>query len=144
MRFEVVKQNGITVINDSYNANPSSMEESLKELVRLGAKGRVAAILGDMRELREFSDDAHRVIGKMLYGMRVNVFVAVGEKMGLAAEEVIKTKGAKALTDVYVFMDADAAKKNIMKILKQGDTVLIKGSRSMSMEKIIGSITDVI
>ncbi len=144
MRFEVIRKNNITVINDSYNANPTSMEESIKELIRLGDKGRVVAVLGDMLELHKFSEDAHRNIGKIISDMGVNIFVAVGEMMSLAADESIKTKGSQSIPEVYIFKDVDAAKENIMKILKHGDTVLIKGSRLMSMERIIGSITDVI
>lgn len=144
MRFEVIRKGGVTVINDSYNANPASMEESLRELVRLGAGGRVVAVLGDMKELREFSEEAHRNIGRMISDMSVDVFVAVGDKMAMAAEESFKAKSNVSPVQVFMFKDADAAGKNITDLVKQGDTVLIKGSRSMSMEKIIGGLTDVI
>lgn len=140
MRFEILDKNGITVINDAYNANPSSMEEALKELVRMGSRGRTVAVLGDMREMGEFSGDAHREIGKMVSDMGIDIFVAVGGKMELAAEESVKTGSVK----VWKFSDADEAGKNIMDVLKSGDTVLIKGSRTMSMEKVIGGITDAV
>jgi UDP-N-acetylmuramoyl-tripeptide--D-alanyl-D-alanine ligase len=140
MRFEVLSKNGITVINDAYNANPSSMEEALKELMRMGVKGRTIAVLGDMKEMGEFSGDAHREIGRIVSDMGIDVFVAVGEKMELAADESIKTGSVK----VYKFRDADEAGKNIMDVLKRGDMVLIKGSRMMSMEKVIGGIADAV
>lgn len=141
MRFEVIKENAITVINDSYNANPTSMAESIKELVRMGVGGRVVAALGDMKELRDFSEEAHREIGRLLSEAGVDVFVAVGEMMGIAAEE--NRKSGKTF-GVFSFRDADEAGKEIMNILKQGDTLLIKGSRAMAMEKIIRSIRNVI
>jgi UDP-N-acetylmuramoyl-tripeptide--D-alanyl-D-alanine ligase len=141
MRFEVTKEKGITVINDSYNANPTSMEESIKELVRMGSRGRVVAALGDMMELRDFSEEAHREIGKIISRTDVDVFVAVGEMMSWAAEETMK---AGKTSGVFSFRDADEAGKEIMNILKQGDTLLIKGSRSIAMEKIIRSIRNVI
>jgi UDP-N-acetylmuramoyl-tripeptide--D-alanyl-D-alanine ligase len=144
MRFEILRKRGITVINDSYNANPSSMEKSVHELTRLGAGVRTVAVLGDMRELDEFSEHEHRTIGNIVRETGVDVFVAVGEMMGLAAEESRRVKRGKAAPVVYTFPDADSAKENIMDILKQGDTVLVKGSRSMYMEKIIEGITDVI
>jgi UDP-N-acetylmuramoyl-tripeptide--D-alanyl-D-alanine ligase len=144
MRFELMNIKGITVINDSYNANPSSMGKSVKELARLGAGGRTVAVLGDMRELDEFSEKEHRALGDMVRETGVNVFVAVGEMMGLAAEESRKVKGGDAAPEVFTFKDANSAKENIMGILKQGDTVLVKGSRSMTMEKIIEGMTDVI
>ncbi len=134
MRFEIIKKNGITVINDSYNANPSSIRESVMELTRLKPAGRIVAILGDMRELSEFSEDEHISIGKMISKTGVNVFIAVGEKMSLAAREIMQSKGAGAGQEIFVFRDVEETKKNIRSILEKGDTVLIKGSRSMSME----------
>ena len=144
MRFEVIRGNGITVINDCYNANPTSMKESIKELLRIGAKGRVVAVLGDMRELHDFSETEHRSLGRMVCEMGIDVFVAVGEMMGLAAEERAALKGEKCVTGAFTFKDIEAAKKDIGKIIRRGDTILVKGSRAMSMEKIIGSMTDVV
>ena len=141
MRFEVIKENGITMINDSYNANPASMEGSIKELVRIGARGRVVAALGDMNELGDFSEEAHSEIGKIISEIDVDVFVAVGAMMGLAAEKSMKSGKTP---EVYSFRDADAAGEEIMNILKKGDTLLLKGSRSIAMEKIIRSIRNVI
>lgn len=143
MRFEVTSEEGITLINDSYNANPTSMAESIKELVRMGAGagGRVVAVLGDMKELSDFSEEAHREIGRLISEAGVDVFMAVGEMMGLAAEE---SKKSGKTSEVFLFRDADEAGKEIMKILKQGDTLLVKGSRAMAMEKIIRSIGNVI
>ncbi|MEW6599626.1 MAG: UDP-N-acetylmuramoyl-tripeptide--D-alanyl-D-alanine ligase [Nitrospirota bacterium] len=144
MRFEIMNIKGITVINDSYNANPSSMEKSVKELVRIGAGGRKVAVLGDMRELDAFAEKEHRSAGDMVRETGVDVFVAVGEMMALAAEECRKAKVGNAAPEVYTFEDVNSAKKNIMDILRKGDTVLVKGSRSMSMEKIIGGMTDAV
>jgi UDP-N-acetylmuramoyl-tripeptide--D-alanyl-D-alanine ligase len=144
MRFEVIRGDRITVINDSYNANPSSMKESLKGLLSLHEKGRAVAILGDMQELDKFSEDKHRELGMRISESNIDVFVAVGEMMGLAAEESVKTRGGKKVPEVFTFEDAGAAEKDILHILKEGDTVLVKGSRSMSMEKIVGRLRDVI
>lgn len=144
MRFEVVRQNSITLINDSYNANPSSMKEALKELVHMKGEGRAVAVLGDMLELGEFSGKAHSDIIKMAADMGVNIFVAVGEMMNLAAqksrEEINQKPGSNSGFTVYTFNNADEAGQNISGIIKQKDVVLIKGSRVMGMEKIIERI----
>ena len=144
MRFEVVRQNSITLINDSYNANPSSMKEALKELVHMKGKGRAVAVLGDMLELGEFSGKAHSDIIKIAADMGINIFVAVGEMMNLAAqksrEEINQKLGSNSGFTVYTFNNADEAGQNISGIIKQGDVVLIKGSRVMGMEKIIERI----
>lgn len=139
MRFEVTDKNGITVINDSYNANPASVKEALTEIASLN-KGRSVAVLGDMFELGEFSEAEHRAVGRIVCDLGISVFVAVGEMMSLAAEEVHMNKERKSL--VFTFKNADEACENIKNILKSGDTVLIKGSRSMGMEKIMEGITD--
>jgi UDP-N-acetylmuramoyl-tripeptide--D-alanyl-D-alanine ligase len=140
MRFEVTRKEGVTIINDSYNANPSSMKESVRELVRLGGSGRVVAILGDMLELGEFTEDEHRDVGRMISDSGVDVLVTVGAMMGLAAEECIKRQREKKGPETHVFRDVHGAEKNITDILKKGDTVLIKGSRSMTMEKVMEGI----
>ena len=144
MRFEVTEKNGITIINDSYNANLSSTKESLLELVRIGSGGRKVAVLGDMLELGKFTDDSHREIGRAIIDMGVDVFVAVGKKMGLAAGECINYRGVNKFPDVYCFNDTDHAGREISGIVQQKDTVLIKGSRSMAMEKIIKDMTNAI
>jgi len=144
MRFEMIKKGGFTVINDSYNANPSSMKESLRELILVGSLGRLVAVLGDMNELDEFSEEEHRAVGKEISEMGVDVFVAVGHKMGLAAKESMNSIGRKAMKEVYSFTDADSANEKIMDILKVGDTVLVKGSRSMAMERIAGNIINAV
>jgi len=141
MRFEVTRKEGITIINDSYNANPASMRESVNELMRLSGSKRSVAVLGDMRELGEFSEDEHRAVGKMIYERGVDIFIAVGARMRLAAEECMKKKGRKA---VYHFTDVHDARQHIMSILEKGDTVLIKGSRSMSMESLMEEIADAV
>lgn len=144
MRFEVIEKKGITVINDAYNANPASMEESLKELVRLGRRGRRIAALGDMRELNDFSEDAHRTLGRKLSEMNVDVFIAVGEMMSLAAEECMKLKGGKSVPEIYTFRDVNDANEDIINIVKHGDIILTKGSRLMQMDKIAGRILDAV
>ncbi len=140
MRFEIRERKGITVINDSYNANPSSMEEALKEFIHWSVKGRRIAALGDMRELKDFSEDAHRSLGRMISELGVDVFIAVGEMMNLAAEECISAKGDRTAPEIYTFTSADDANADISNIVKEGDAILVKGSRSMQMDKIAGRI----
>jgi UDP-N-acetylmuramoyl-tripeptide--D-alanyl-D-alanine ligase len=144
MRFEMIRKGGINVINDSYNANPSSMKESLRGLILVGAMGRRVAVLGDMSELDEFSEEEHTNIGRVVSELRVDVFVAIGEKMGLAAKESMKVENVKPIQEVYSFINVASAEKAIMEILKDGDTVLVKGSRAMSMEKIVEDIVDAV
>ena len=141
MRFEMMKKGSITVINDSYNANPSSIRESVRELFRMHAKGRAVIVLGDMGELGEFSDEEHRGIGRMISETAADLFVSVGRNMRLAAEECMNAGKERKAPEVVFYADVNEAVKNIGTILKKGDTVLIKGSRAMTMEKIAEGIS---
>lgn len=132
MRLEIKELLGATVISDVYNANPASMEEAVKELVRL-RKGRAIAVLGDMLELGSYAEEAHRRLGMWMSGLPLDILIAVGPMMAKAAEE-FSANGGKSI----IVSDSDVARKTLLNICNSNDTVLIKGSRSMNMEKVIG------
>ena len=138
MRFQVREAEGAVFIYDVYNANPSSMEESLKDLSRLFKSGggkyrRAVAALGDMLELGDYAVEAHRRLGRMLSEGGVDLFVAVGALMSHAINEF---KGVS----VY-FKDSQKAADAINGLINKGDIVLIKGSRGMKMERIMEAVT---
>ncbi len=128
MRLEFKEINGIWIISDVYNANPASMEEALKELVRI-KKGRTIAVLGDMLELGSYAENEHRSLGKLLSDLKIDVFIGVGSCMAFAVEEF---KGVS-----YSLQSAKEAGRLLREICMEGDTVLIKGSRGMKMEKVM-------
>jgi len=134
MRMEIKKMQGVVVISDMYNANPSSMEEAVKELVRIRKK-RAIAVLGDMLELGSYAETAHRKLGAWLAEIPVDVFIGVGELMGKAADE-FKTY-ANGSRKVLNAGNSEAARNMLYDIINEGDTVLIKGSRGMQMERIM-------
>jgi UDP-N-acetylmuramoyl-tripeptide--D-alanyl-D-alanine ligase len=129
MRLEVKDINGIKVISDVYNANPASMEGALQELTRI-RRGRAIAVLGDMLELGHYEEKAHRKIGRLLRELSVDILITVGPRMIFAAKEF---KGR-----VYKVKNAEAAGRLLQDIYKKGDTILIKGSRGMNMENVLG------
>jgi len=128
MRFNIRTIGGITIIEDVYNSNPDSLEASLIELKRL-SKGRMVAVLGDMLELGSYAETAHRHIARLMNELGVGLFIAVGPLMALGAEDF---RGKK-------FIAKDSAEAGrILKIEKRdGDTILVKGSRGMKMEEAI-------
>ncbi|MBE0426295.1 MAG: UDP-N-acetylmuramoyl-tripeptide--D-alanyl-D-alanine ligase [Nitrospirae bacterium] len=128
MRLEVKEIKGIKFISDVYNANPASMEGAIRELVRTG-RGRKIVALGDMLELGLYAEDAHRRLGRLLSELTVDILIAVGPFMAFAASEF---KGS-----TYKLGKADEAGKILKEICKKGDTVLIKGSRGMNMERVL-------
>ncbi len=134
MRLELKTLKGATVISDLYNANPASMEEAIKELLSL-KKTRAIAVLGDMLELGAYSEVAHRKLGRWIASLPVDIFVAVGPLMRLAYEEFREVNSNNRM--VYSVEDPKEAKELLMDLLRENDTVLIKGSRGMRLEKIL-------
>lgn len=136
MRYEIKEFKGATVISDVYNANPASMEEALKELVRI-RQGRAIAVLGDMLELGSYAAEAHRKLGRWMANLPVDVFIAVGPMMAGAAREFLDaTEDGEAITA----LDAKEAREALLRCCSGGsDTVLVKGSRAMKMEEVLGN-----
>ena len=128
MRLEFQELDGIRIISDVYNANPASTGEALKELARI-RKDRIIAVLGDMLELGSYEEEAHRKIGQLISELGVDIFIAVGPRMSVAASEFHG--------DVYTLQTAAEAGKLLRGLWKKGDTVLIKGSRGMNMERVL-------
>lgn len=140
MRFEIKKYEGAVLLIDVYNANPSSMEESINELVRFfttkdkSGRGykRAIAVLGDMLELGDYGIIEHRKLGQRLSDLPVNIFIGVGHLMSFAVNE-FKKNGISVSA-------SDDAGLELSKIIQKGDIVLIKGSRGMKMENVIDSL----
>ncbi|HEX2965720.1 MAG TPA: UDP-N-acetylmuramoyl-tripeptide--D-alanyl-D-alanine ligase [Syntrophorhabdaceae bacterium] len=125
---------GFAVIDDTYNANPASMEWALKTLLELPSSGKRIAILGDMRELGNRSTDYHRELGKFISSINLPVVALIGEEM----EEAYRMLGA----DKARFFKSKAPLIDyILAIAKKGDTVLVKGSRILKMEEIVEALT---
>ncbi len=133
MRFEIKELFGATVISDVYNANPASMEEAIKELVRLRQmkKGRAIAVLGDMLELGAYAEEAHRKIGEWMSALLIDVFIGVGPLMAIAHSEFVKT-GRQS----FSVSTAEEAGRMLTGLCREGDTIVVKGSRGMGMEKV--------
>lgn len=135
MRLEVKDLFGAMVINDVYNANPASMEEAIKELVRL-KRQRAIAVLGDMLELGSYSEEAHRRLGRWISDLNVDLLIAVGPMMAMAADE-FSAKGGQSVK----VRDAFEAGRVLLGFCGSNDTVLVKGSRSMGMENVLEGLS---
>lgn len=128
MRLEIKELDGMCIINDVYNANPASMEEAIHELVRLKKK-RTIAVLGDMLELGSYSEDAHKNLGRKMSELAIDIFIAAGPLMSLAADEFTGQS--------FHVANAIEARRILLDISREGDTVLIKGSRGMCMDRVM-------
>jgi len=129
-RGQILKINDITIIDDTYNANPSSMIAGLSRLINRDAKRKIA-ILGDMFELGPFEQNAHEDIGKFLLNASIDLVITTGERMKFA-HQILKENKAS-----YWFESKSEIIEYLNKNLAENDLVYLKGSRSMQMEKII-------
>jgi UDP-N-acetylmuramoyl-tripeptide--D-alanyl-D-alanine ligase len=134
MRFRpVAAKEGYTIVDDSYNANPSSMEWAIKTLLELPATGKRIAILGDMRELGEKSGHYHRELGRILSQSPIPVIALIGE----ASKETFKALGKER---ARLFEDKDRLIDFIKGKAEKGDVILVKGSRVSKMEEIVEAL----
>jgi len=134
MRLEIKELFGATIISDVYNANPLSMEEAIKELVRLRLmkEGRAIAVLGDMLELGAYAEEAHRKIGEWMSALPIDVFIGVGPLMAITHSEFVKT-GRQS----FSVSTSEEAGRILTGLCREGDTIVVKGSRGMGMEKVL-------
>lgn len=130
-RMHVTETGSITIINDAYNANPTSMAASI--CIAAKAKGRKVCILGDMFELGENGSEYHKGIGYHAAKEGIDVIVCVGELSKNICEAALG-QGANAL----YFEDREALIAALPSLIESGDTVLVKASHGMHLEAVAG------
>jgi UDP-N-acetylmuramoyl-tripeptide--D-alanyl-D-alanine ligase len=131
---------GVTVLNDAYNASPTSTAAALRSLARLPVPGRRMAVLGEMRELGAEAEAAHYDLGRMAVECGVEVLVIVGDEArplgagaraaGLSGVEVVEVADPAAAVDV------------ISSRAREGDAVLVKASRAIGLERVAAALVD--
>lgn len=135
MRTELKVVKGRTVLADHYNANPGSVKAALETLVTLRPGARSVAVLGDMLELGASSAEEHRAIGRIAARLGVDMLITVGPQ---AKQMLDGARDAGMRSDRLFAAGSHAeAAARLAKETKNGDAVLIKGSRGMKMEKIL-------
>jgi UDP-N-acetylmuramyl pentapeptide synthase len=133
-RMQVVRlRNGVTVLDDTYNANPSSVEAALKVLRRFS--GRPLVVLGAMLELGGESQRAHREVGERAAALGVEALVLLGEE----TEATAKAAEQAGLPSRRIFRCQTRAEAAgvIQQVWQSGDTVLVKGSHGLHMEEVV-------
>jgi UDP-N-acetylmuramoyl-tripeptide--D-alanyl-D-alanine ligase len=142
-RMEVGRRpDGVTVINDAYNANPASVRAALDALQHLARNGRGIAILGHMAELGEYSQASHFEAGELAARSGVAALIAVGEEAAplLAGARQVPSWPGEALA----VPDGPAALAALANRLRPGDVVLVKASRAAGLEDVaIGLLQEV-
>lgn len=133
-RMQIIRKNEITIVSDCYNANPHSMEMSLKTLEQMKCNGRKIVVLGDMKELGQNSKEYHYKIGAMLPNLSVDYLIAIG------SDAIEYCKGAEnsgfKQTKIKYFEDNQNAAKVLINLVHKNDIILFKASRSMKLEEV--------
>ncbi len=136
-RMMTEKKNGVLIINDAYNSNPESLRAAIDYLCELpkASGGRRYAMLGDMLELGDRSEQEHREIGHYLAEKPVDGVICLGRFSRFICEVFREDKGDEI--PAFFFEQHEQAGKKLSSLLQEGDILLLKGSRGMAIEKII-------
>ena len=128
-----INKRGVTIIDDTYNASYDSMKSALELLGK--SNNRKIAILGDMLELGEYSEEIHRKIGEDVVNNNIDILITVGNLSLYIKEEVSKEGFNK--DNIYSFEKQEDTYNLLNNILKEGDLVLVKGSHGINLDKLV-------
>lgn len=141
MRQNIRERGGVTVVADCYNAAPESMRGAIDTLCALSVDGKRVAVLGDMRELGEDSEEMHREIGRYLVSRGIDMLITVGKLGACIAESAIMSGMSPSCVFAQVDEgEIDSVCSELKGILKSGDAVLFKASRAISLERVIDKV----
>lgn len=131
MRQHIVEKGGVTVIEDCYNASPDSMKAAISVLKAL-PNGRKIALLGDMLELGDASEEGHRHTGEWVVEAGINVLIAYGPRSGAMAEAA----KAQGVTTVHCQNEQEVL-QCLRQFVQPGDALLAKASHAMKLEELL-------
>ncbi len=140
MRQNIYEYGGITIIEDCYNAGPESMKAAIEVLAKMSDKTdcRTVAVLGDMRELGEYSKQLHMEIGTLVASRHISHLVTFGreaENIALGAiNHALKHENISINTNIE---NPNATARVVHELLRRGDAVLFKASRAVKLERVI-------
>jgi UDP-N-acetylmuramoyl-tripeptide--D-alanyl-D-alanine ligase len=140
-RGQVIRlRRNVRILDDSYNSNPDSLQAVLSAFAEMKGKNRGHLVLGDMLELGAGTAAAHKESGKRIGEMRCGHLFLLGEQAKHLAEGA-KAAGMKG-QEVHVARNPEEILESLQEVVKEGDWILVKGSRRMRMERIIEGLAD--
>ncbi len=134
-RMRIIKMKGLTILDDTYNASPKSFVAAIETLRGLSPKGRRILVAGDMLELGKRAPLAHKETGAYVAHSGIDILITCGDLAGYIAQGAIEA-GMKEKRIVSC-RNKEEAGERLSSLAKEGDTILIKGSRATGMEEII-------
>ena len=134
------REDGVTVINDAYNASPDSTKAALQTLAQLGRSGRrTVAVLGEMAELGEFSREQHDAIGRVVVRLNIDQLVVVGERAKLVHLGAMQEGSWDG--ESRFFDEPEDALAYLREMLQPNDIVLVKSSKSANLRHLGDALT---
>jgi UDP-N-acetylmuramoyl-tripeptide--D-alanyl-D-alanine ligase len=128
----------IVLIDDSYNSSPAALASVLETLRLSEPRGRKVLVMGDMLELGPVEGALHREAGKRAASTGVNLLVAVGPLSRQSAESARRG----GVQEVHLYSDAKKAAASIGEYLRDGDMIVVKGSRGMRLERVVEALIE--
>lgn len=132
-RMDILEKNHKTVIDGTYNASVDSMKSSIDVLANY--KKRKVAILADMLELGDYSQQLHEEVGSYVASKGIDILVCVGKEA-----KYIYQKARESMKDVYYFESNQEVIDRLDELLKEDDVILVKGSHSMNLKEVVEKI----
>ena len=138
-RCHVVKLgNDVTVIDDSYNSSPAALASVLETLRLSEVPGRRVLVMGDMLELGSVAGALHREAGKRVAAVGLDMLVSVGSLARQSADAARRN----GVDNVHHYPETEHLVEEVLELIEPGDTVLVKGSRSMQLERVVGRLRE--
>ena len=139
MRFEQVQlSNGVRFVNDCYNANPQSMLEAFRTVGRAKRAGRFVAVLADMLELGEKTQQLHQELGAHAAQLGVDELYLLGNEAERTADGA--RRAGMESSHIHVFQDIAELNTTLMNAVHAGDVCLVKASRGMKLERVVNAL----
>ncbi len=126
------------IVDDSYNSSPAALEAAIETFSKMGASGRRLAVLGDMLELGPLTIEAHRRAGEQVAAAKIDFLITVGMRTKFLAEAAHQHKMLKK--QMLHFDTWQGVGEKLQALLQPGDIVLVKGSQSIRLEKVVEEI----
>lgn len=136
-RLNLINRKDFTILDDTYNASPKAVRESLKTLVELGKNRQKIAVLGEMKDLGALSNTEHQKVGLQIAKSRINYLLTIGKTAGITSKSASKNGFRGKIIEVA--STGDAVEK-INKIMKNKPVILIKGSRHAHLERVVNAL----
>lgn len=134
-RQQIYENHGVTIIDDTYNASPASMEAGLEVLNSMTNAARRIAVLADMKELGEQAAEFHRAIGRYIAAHPVDILFTLGD-LAAEIEAGVRESGGSCTCYHFDGGDKEGLKAKLGEVLAVGDCVLLKGSNSMNLGEV--------